>query len=83
MSIVSEIIRSLLSFMAIVLGLAGIWGLLQLLHWLVPSTNSREFGLWLALAGPTLLAMGVGILGLLVLAYKVVKRSRAGSRRSR
>ena len=72
----SEIIRSLLTFAVFPLGLAGILGFFQLVRWLVPSTNSREFGLWLALAGPTLLAIGVGILGLLVLAYNLVKRSR-------
>ena len=81
MRLFSEIIRSLLTFAVFPLGLAGIWGFLQLLQWLFPSSNSREFGLWLALAGPTLLAMGGGILVLLVLAYKVVKRSRARNRR--
>jgi hypothetical protein len=76
MRLVSEIIRSLLTFAVFPLGLAGILGFFQLLQWLVPSTNSREFGLWLFYAGPTLLALGVGLLVLLVLVYKVVKRSR-------
>lgn len=81
MRLVSEIIRSFLTFAVFPLGLAGILGFFQLLQWLFPSTNSREFGLWLAFAGPTLLAMGIGILGLFLLVYRVAKRSRARNRR--
>ncbi len=83
MRLLSEVIRSLLSFGVIILGLAGLWGFLALLHWLFPTTNSREFGLWLFLAGPTLLAIGGGIFGLLLVVYLVAKRSRARNRRSR
>jgi hypothetical protein len=85
MRLFHEVIHSFLSFAVIPLCLAGSWGLLQLLHWLVPSTNSREFALWLGLTAPGLLTVGAIILGPFILAflvYKVGKRSSARSRRN-
>jgi len=57
-----------------VLGWYGVQGFFKVLGWLVPSTNSRGFGLWLVYAGPTLLAIGGGFLGLFLFAYKASQR---------
>lgn len=77
MRIVSRIPRSLVPFVVIVLGWYGIQGFFNLIAWLIPSTQSREFGLWLFLAGPTLLVIGAFMLGLLLLVNSAGKRAAA------
>ncbi|MGI4760510.1 MAG: DUF7662 domain-containing protein [Janthinobacterium lividum] len=79
MPVIAKIPRSLVPFVVIVLGWYGIKEFFKLIGWLIPSTQSRDFGLWLFLAGPTLLAIGAVILGLLLLVNAAGKRAAASS----
>lgn|GEM_PF-4250376 len=79
MPVASTKSRLVLLFVVIVLGRYGFLGFLQLLGWLIPSTQSRDFSIWLILAGPTLLAIGAVILGLLLLVNAAGQRAAAST----
>ena len=66
-------------FVVIILGWYGFLGFFQLLGWLIPSTKSRDFSIWLILAGPTLLAIGAVSLGLLLLVNAAGQRAAAST----
>lgn len=79
MSVAPTKSRPWLPFVVIILGWYGLQGFFKLIGWLIPSTQSRDFSLWLILAGPTLLATGAVVLGLLLLVNAAGKHAAAST----
>jgi hypothetical protein len=51
----------------VILGVYAVQGFFKLIGWLIPSTKSREFALFLFYAAPTLLVIGIVSIGFVVL----------------
>jgi hypothetical protein len=50
-------------------------GFFKLIQWLILSTNSREFALWLAYEGPTLFFIGIVVVSFAMLFHASVKQA--------
>jgi hypothetical protein len=67
--------RFLQPFALIILSVYAVWGFFKLIQWLIPSTNSREFALWLAYGGPTLFFIGIVVVSFAMLFHASVKQA--------